>query len=101
MWVNILLQNADNNGPVNTISKQRKPNQSLPSYLESHLVDCYIKKMVPIGNNRKEITIYTVNVFLICDENCNNNEHKCDEMNATRSLHWESKTLETFLLGKL
>lgn len=79
MWVNIKLQNADNNRPVNTISKQIKPNQSLPSYLASHLVDCCIEKMVRIGNNRKEITIYTVNVFLLCDEKYNNDEHRYNE----------------------
>lgn len=58
MWVNMLLQSADNNGPVNMVSKQRKPKQSLPSYLAGQLVDWCIEKIVPIGNNREEITIY-------------------------------------------
>jgi hypothetical protein len=71
----MLLLNTDNNGPVNTISKKRKPKQSLPSYLAGQLVDYCIKKMVPIGSNREEITIYTVNVFLICDKNLNKDEH--------------------------
>ena len=101
MWVNMLLQNADNNGPVNTISKQRKPKQSLPSYLAGQLVEGCIEKKVPLGNNREEITIYTFNVFLICDENRNRDEHKYNEMNATRSLHWECKKLENFQLGNL
>jgi hypothetical protein len=60
----MLLQNADNDGPVNTISKQRKPKQSLPSFLAGQLVVRCIEKMVPIGNNREELVIYTVNVFL-------------------------------------
>jgi hypothetical protein len=65
MGIYILLQNADNDGPVNTISIQRKPEQSLPSYLVGQLVDGCIKEMAPTGNNRQEITIYTVAVFLL------------------------------------
>ena len=64
IWVNMLLQNADNNRPVNTISKQRKPKGFLLSYLAGQPVDCRSEEMVLIGNNREEITIYTVNVFL-------------------------------------
>ena len=96
MWVNMLQQNGDNNGPVNTISKERKPKQSLQSYLAGQLVECCIEKMVPTGNNREELTIYTVNVFLICDENRSKDGHNYNEMIATYSLHWEGKTLETF-----
>jgi hypothetical protein len=41
------------------------------------------------------------NVFLICDEDRNKNEHKWYEMCATRILHWEGKKLENFKLGNL
>lgn len=75
MWVYMLLQNADNDGPINTISKQRKPKLSLPSYLVGQLVDGCVKGMAP-GSNREGTTICTVNVFLLCDEIRNKGEQQ-------------------------
>jgi hypothetical protein len=61
----MLLQNADNDGPINTISKQIKPKLSLPSYLVGQLVDGCIKGMAPTGNNIEEIRICTVTVLIM------------------------------------
>jgi hypothetical protein len=72
----------------------KKTKITLPFYLAGHFVDCCIEKMVPTGNSREEITISTVNEFLIrVDEYRSKDVNKYNEMRVTDRLHWEDRTL--------